>query len=249
MDSGATDHSMPFLADFLTYKKLPKPVNVGTAGTEVIQFLGIGTVAFKAKVGNVQKQIYLRHVYYSPSGDRHICLLQWLTMKLKMKLYTDAKITCVFDSRNEVFLEGTRLIPRNILHWFHGKPIHQTGALGLLVDLDIKSLSTVQCATVTNNFNSYDLWHSRLGHPNPQTMRHATRATDGIEKLDIPTKTPLCPDCQIGKMPSRSFPSSEKRADKILEMVHRDLVGFPVLSYYRHKYCLTVRIGSPRRSY
>ena len=55
MDSGATDHSTPFLADFLTYRKLPKPVNVGTAGTEVIQFLGIGTVAFKAKVGNVQK--------------------------------------------------------------------------------------------------------------------------------------------------------------------------------------------------
>jgi len=232
MDSGATDHSMPFLADFLTYKKLPKPVNVGTAGAEVIQFLGIGTVAFKAKVGNVQKQIYLRHVYYSPSGDRRICSLQWLTSKLKMKLYADAKITRVFDSRNEVFLEGTRLIPRNNLHWFHGKPIHQTGALGLLVDLDIKSLSTVQCATVTNNFNSYDLWHSRLGHPNPQTMRHATCATDGIEKLDIPTKTPLCPDCQIGKMPSRSFPSSEKRADKILEMVHCDLVEFPVLSYY-----------------
>ena len=89
---------MPFLADFLTYKKLPKPINVGTAGAEVIQFLGIGTVAFKAKVGNVQKQIYLQHIYYSPSGDRHICSLQWLTSKLKMKLYADAKITRVFDS-------------------------------------------------------------------------------------------------------------------------------------------------------
>jgi len=74
------------------------------------------------------------------------------------------------DSQNEVFLEGTRLIPRNNLHWFHGTPIHQTGALGLLMDLDIKSLSMVQCATVTNNFNSYDLWHSCLGHPNPQTI-------------------------------------------------------------------------------
>jgi len=202
MDSSATNHSTPYHDDFLTYKELKRPINVGTAGAEVIQFLGIGTVAFKATVGNVQKEIYLRHIYHSPSGDKHICSLQWLTTKLKMKLYTDVKITCVFDSHNEVFLEGTRLIPRNNLHWFHGKLIHQTGALGLLLDLDIKSLSTVQYATITNNFNSYDLWHSCLGHPNPQTMQHATRATDGIEKLDIPTKTPLCPDCQIGKMPS-----------------------------------------------
>jgi len=116
MDSGATDHSTPYHNDFLTYKELWKPINVGTAGTEVIQFLGIGTVAFKAKVGNVQKEIYLRHVYYSPSGDKCICSLQWLTTKLKMKLYADTKITCVFDSCNEVFLEGTRLIPRNNLH-------------------------------------------------------------------------------------------------------------------------------------
>ena len=86
----------------------------------------------------------------------------------------------------------------------------QTGALGLLVDLNIKSLSMVQCATATANFNSYDLWHSHLGHPNPQTMWHATCATNGIEKLDIPMKTPLCSDCQIGKMPSRSFPFSDK---------------------------------------
>ena len=108
------------------------------------------------------------------------------------------------------------------------------------MDLDIKSLSTVQCATVTNKFNTYDLWHSCLGHPNPQTMWHASRATDGIDSLVVPNTTPLCPDCQIGKMPTRSFPSSNKRADKILEMVHCDLVEFPVLSYNRHKYCLTI---------
>jgi len=98
----------------------------------------------------------------------------------------------------------------------------------------------VQCATATANFNSYDLWHSHLGHPNPQTMWHATCATNGIEKLDIPMKTPLCSDCQIGKMPSRSFPFSDKWADKILEMVHCDLVEFPILSYNRHKYCLMI---------
>jgi len=79
---------------------------------------------------------------------------------------------------------------------------------------------------------SYDLWHSHLGHPSPQTMWHATCTTNGVDKLDIHSQTPLCPDCQIDKMPARSFPSSEKRTDKILEMVHCNLVEFPVLLYY-----------------
>ena len=58
--------------------------------------------------------------------------------------------------------------------------------------------------------------------------------------LSVPSTVPVCPDCQIGKMPTRSFPSSDKRETKPLSMVHCDLVEFPVESYYWHKYCLTI---------
>ena len=71
-------------------------------------------------------------------------------------------------------------------------------------------------------------------------MRHASRATDGFGKVIIPNKPPICSDCQIGKMPTRSFPPSDKRTESPLVMVHCDLVEFPVESYYWHKYCLTV---------
>ena len=50
LDSGASDHSTPYLEDFLTYKKLAKPVRVQTAGKEIIWFPGIGTVAFTTTV-------------------------------------------------------------------------------------------------------------------------------------------------------------------------------------------------------
>jgi len=84
------------------------------------------------------------------------------------------------------------------------------------------------------------LLSSQLVHSTQQVSWSSSSSTYIGIASTIPTKTPLCPDCQIGKMPSRSFPSSEKRADKILEMVHCDLVEFPILSYYRHKYCLTI---------
>ena len=240
MDSGATDYSTPFLDDFLTFKWLPKPVKVHTAGTEHIYFTGIGTIIISTEIDGKQKEICLRQVYYSPSGDKRICSLQWLTNKLHMRIESNAKTTRIFDSRNQPFLVGQPLLPRNNLHWFIGKPHTRTAALGFSVNLNIKSLDTVQLATVRDEVSNYDLWHQCLGHPAPQTMRHASRATNGIDALSVPSTLPVCPDCQIGKMPTRSFPSSDKRETKPLSMVHCDLVEFPVKSYYRHKYCLTI---------
>ena len=211
LDSGATDHSTPYMSDFLTYKKLPKPLRVKTAGSECIFFTDIGTVTFTTTVDGQQKQICLRQVYYSPSGDKHICSLQWLTTKLKMTLTADMKTTRIFDSHRQPFLTGQRLLSGNNLHWFIGKPHNRTGALGYLVNLNIKHVNTVQLATDRQkDFNDFDLWHQRLGHPSPQTMRHASHATDGFGEVTIPNKPPICSDCQIGKMPTRSFPPSDK---------------------------------------
>ena len=70
LDSGALDHSTPFKDDFLTYKKLPKPLAVKTAGTEVIYFTGVGTVCFTVTVNGQKKDLYLCQVYHSPSGEK-----------------------------------------------------------------------------------------------------------------------------------------------------------------------------------
>ena len=119
-------------------------------------------------------------------------------------------MTRIFNSQNQPFLVGQSLLPRNNLHWFIGKPHTRIAALGFSVNLNIKSLDTVQLATIRDEISNYDLWHQRLGHPAPQTMRHASRATDGIDALSVSLTLPVCPDCQIGKMPTRSFPSSDK---------------------------------------
>ena len=210
MDSGATDHSTPFLDDFLTFKWLSKPVKVHTVGTEHIYFTGIGTIIISVEIDGKRREVCLRQVYYSPSGDKCICSLQWLTNKLHMRIESNAKTTRIFDSHNKPFLVRQPLLPRNNLHLFIGKPHIRTAALGFSVNLNIKSLDTVQLATVRDEVNDYDLWHQRLGHPRPQTMQHASHATNGLSCLVAPTTTPVCPDCQIGKMPTRSFPPSDK---------------------------------------
>ena len=149
-------------------------------------------------------------------------------------------MTHIFDSWNKPFLVGQPLLPRNNLHWFIGKLHTRIAALGFSVNLNIKSLDTMQLATVRDEVNDYDLWHQHLGHPGPQIMWHASHTTDGLTCLTVPTTMPVCPDCQIGKMHTRSFPPSDKCELKPLSMVHCNLVEFPVESYYQHKYCLTI---------
>ena len=84
---------------------------------------------------------------------------------LGMTYKVDVKTTQVFDSCGNAFLEGTRLLPQSNLHWFIGKPNTQTGALGLHMNLDIKSFNTIYLMTVDNkSFDDYKLWHAHLGH-------------------------------------------------------------------------------------
>ena len=240
LDSGASDHSTPFKDDFLTYKKLPKPLTVKTAGTEIIYFTGVGTVCLTVTINGQKKDLYLCRVYYSPSGEKRICSLQWFTTKQQMTYSANVKITHVFDSHGQAFLEGTRLIPRSNLHWFIGKPNTQVRALGLHVNLDIKSITTVHLLTVADSTHDYDLWHARLGHPSSQVLRHVSHAASGAPDISIPSQAPLCSDCQKGKMPSRTFSPSEKRATKPLQLIHCDLLEFPTLSYHHDKWCLSI---------
>ena len=128
-----------------------------------------------------------------------------------MTLTADAKTTHIFNSHGQPFLIGQHLLSGNNLHWFIGKPYNRIGALGYLVNLNIKTVDTVQLATVRQeSFNDFDLWHQHLGHRSPQTMRHASCATDGFGDVAIQNKPPICSDCQIGKMPTQSFPPSDK---------------------------------------
>ena len=158
-----------------------------------------------------------------------------------MTYKADAKTTQVFDSHGHAFLEGTRLLPQSNLHWFIGTPNTQTGALGLHVDLDIKSLNTVNLMTVDDNsFNNYKLWHACLGHPASQTLHHVICTVQGVSDILVPSQVPIFSDCQIGKKTKHNFPISLKCATASLQLVHCDLVEFPVESYYQHHYCLSI---------
>ena len=87
----------------------------------------------------------------------------------------------------------------------------------------------------------YDLMHKRFGHPSKDVLKRAKEHTSGFPKgIEIPSDNRICPECAQGKMPSKSYPISKSRAKKPFEKIHLDLKSFPVVSYHKYKYFMSL---------
>ncbi len=86
----------------------------------------------------------------------------------------------------------------------------------------------------------YKIMHRQLGHPSKDILSYARDKTTGFPKgISFPKADPICPGCAKGKMPSKSFPTSESHATKPFEKIHSDLKSFSVVSYHKHKYYIS----------
>ena len=81
------------------------------------------------------------------------------------------------------------------------------------------------------------LWHQRLGHIGEKGLRilHGNGMVEGMYNSSLDFH--FCEHCVYGKKNRVSFPSSTKRANKILELVHSDVFGpVSVPSLYKSVY-------------
>lgn len=93
--------------------------------------------------------------------------------------------------------------------------------------------------TITANVTIPDVkpWHSRLGHPSSQALRHL-KLMDCRNDSEILNNCPVCPPAKQARLP---FPSSTSRASTMIEVVHLDLWGpFHVPTIDKKHYFLTV---------
>ena len=67
------------------------------------------------------------------------------------------------------------------------------------------------------------LWHQRLGHIGEKGLQilHRNAMVEGMSNFSLYFN--LCEHCVYKKQNRVSFPSSAKRANKILEIVHSDV--------------------------
>ena len=103
--------------------------------------------------------------------------------------------------------------------------------------LKSRILRTDSAMSISLN-NNYTLWHNRFGHPGMNVMKNLSKGVKGVSTFTISLPTDVCRGCALGKMTAKSYPSSEKRASKPLELVHYDLKEFPIESYHKYKWVI-----------
>ena len=69
-----------------------------------------------------------------------------------------------------------------------------------------------------------EIWHRIIAHVHYRALPLASKAVEGL--LEMQTKHEcVCKGCAKGKNTKKTFPSSESKAKRILEIIHSDVCG------------------------
>ena len=109
------------------------------------------------------------------------------------------------------------------------------------VTYGIRSIPTIRSNYIASVSKvDYDIMHRRFRHLSKAVLQHAQKHMQRFPEIHFPTEDCICPGCALGKMSNRAFPENPRRASKAFELVHSDLKSFPVPSYRKYKYIITL---------
>ena len=89
--------------------------------------------------------------------------------------------------------------------------------------------------------SSFDLWHHHFGHAKKKALEQLPGHVSGVpDKIHAPAALTPCDSCEFGKSKRDPFSASDSHSEKILDLVHMDLIEFPSLSIESYKFILTI---------
>lgn len=219
LDSGCSTHLCKDTRNFVK-TSIVTGGKVSLANSASTDITAKGEISFAAEVNGRSKRVNVRDAFFVP---------ELRTNLLSVSKIVDKGYTVTFD-RNS------------------GKVIDKEGNIALIADR-IKDLYYLREAKSECNsaierneaYNSFELWHRRMGHLNVRDLAHGVRNGNlkGID-LGVPKNELDCEICIRGKMTRTPFPTTSARNSKLLEIVHTDVCGpMRVESNGRARYIVT----------
>lgn len=193
LDSGCSDVMYKSRADFQTYTPRVSAVSIGEVGRSV-ESMGYGMVSVTGAGGVIRFQEAL-----------HVPALPYNLVSLSVLWKKGAQVVHHGDDSFSLFV-GSRLV-------FDGFIKNRLPFLNISVIHDHN-----------DNFSSFsfNLWHDRLGHINPQYVRDTSCKTTGMDQPDVGG---FCESCTISKYTRLPFSGKIPRPSAPLDVVHTDLSG------------------------
>jgi transposase InsO family protein len=113
---------------------------------------------------------------------------------------------------------------RKTLMWAKGSHLSTAEPIGTRRGgLHVVTGQSVQ-ALAHDATSSSELWHRRLGHLHYKALPYLQNMVCGMLSIAF-SKNEICKGCMLGKNIKKAFPSSDSRAQGILDLVHSDVCG------------------------
>ena len=230
LDSGASLHFTHDLNDFIEYHPLKDEdqLTIATANS-ITRTKGIGVVqiVYKDEFGH-KETVRISPVYHIPDlTARLLSLGQFL--QHGMTVGGDSARLTIYKHPGQVFMN---FCPR--------RPFDSIYVVWDWLETSVAPDRLHRDVIPATEDIDYDVLHRRFGHPSKQVLRNLPRSVENLPpNINIPSKdTSPCPGCAKGKMPAAPHPLRFERAKSSLELIHSDVMEYPVISYHKYKWAI-----------
>ena len=223
IDSGASIHVTHDNSYFVSTESLDHPMIITTVSS-MVTCTTMETIMFRyLRYKEGFTTVWISPVYYLPEGSANLLSMGEFFLD-GMTSRGDRRVISILRKNGENFLD------------FRPRFTDPTTFIIRCEEPSREDADLFKIAPTVFSID-YETMHRRFGHPSPDVLKKAREHTLKFPyKVEFPTEIPICRGCAEGKMHSRSFPPTDRRASRAFELIHSDLKSFPVDSYHRYKY-------------
>jgi hypothetical protein len=203
VDSGASKLMIGYKEILSDFKKKSFAEQVELRDDKCYKIEEVGSISFKLESGAM---LHADEVLYVPGLRKNLLLVAILEDKGYWVIFKDRKAL--------LWAKGSHLSTTEPIETHRG---------GLYV-VTIQSVQALAHDVTSSN----ELWHRRLGHLHYKALPDLQNMVFGMPSISF-SKNEICKGCMLCKNIKKTFPSSDSRAQGILDLVHSDVCG-PVSS-------------------
>lgn len=204
IDSGATSHMCCDKKSFAALYQIKDPIEVMVGDGRALTAVGKGDVVLDVVLPNSEsKSCTLHDVLYVPELSYNLVSVAKVSQKGKIVKFT--KNACYVLNKHNMIAKAAKV---GSLYQLNCRPRQESAHIAMKSEL------------------KEDVWHRRYGHLGVGSLQRLAREqlTDGFD-FDVSHELAFCETCPQGKQHRTKFPTSSRRADAPLGLVHSDVCG------------------------
>lgn len=235
LDSGASRHMCNDASFFCGAMQDPPATDVRVGNGVALQVHGTGTVALHNSTGGC---VHLSNVLYVPGLVANLVSVFSLCQQPEVRILFEQDCAYLAHGQECRIFDIARAVHPGLYLMSACYPVPQQQTTWP----QAHSLDTVALLSSSTSSASLTLWHRRLGHLN----FHGVRAVAPVVcDMHITSKHKhdhsICAACAVGKLVPMSYPAmSETVWTKPVQLVHMDVLTWPVHDLHGYKYLTTV---------